>query len=290
LLRLVHAIEDRSECQDFSAIRNKGDTTDEEEAAAAKQEAEAQEEEKKDEPDEDEKEEEKKEEVEEEEKKSPEEAKKEQEEKAKRKAAREEKFNSVKEQLQKMRLATIFDVWSDDAANSRCFKGFTDDQKTKLEKVKTALEKPKKNQIFQAWSKYSEKHANDRKLTWEQTLQSTRPIACFNDISVKDTYAELLEIFDQASLRFVWAFVRVFNKNYIKTIRLINQTNTAVAIPERAQPMCISAYLNSAKNICLSQAKSELKFLIMNRTAITVGEHDDSLPKIVFRRMKDASE
>ena len=54
--------------------------------------------------------------------------------------------------------------------------------------------------------------------------------------------------------------------------------------------MCISAYLNSAKNICLAQPKNELKYLMMQRTAITVGEHDDSIPKISLRRMKDASQ
>ena len=66
-----------------------------------------------------------------------------------------------------MRLATIFDVWSDDAANSRSFKNFTDDQKTKLQKVQTALEKPKKKKIWQTWKTYAEKHASDRRLTWE---------------------------------------------------------------------------------------------------------------------------
>lgn len=54
--------------------------------------------------------------------------------------------------------------------------------------------------------------------------------------------------------------------------------------------MSISGYLNSAKNICLSKVKDELKFLIMKRTAITVEENDDSVPKIIFRRMKDASD
>lgn len=91
-----------------------------------------------------------------------------------------------------MRLATIIQVWSDDSANTRCFKNFTEDQKKKLQKVMSALQKPKKSKIYKAWKGYSEKHASDRRLTWEQTLQETRPIACFNDISVKDSYAGLL--------------------------------------------------------------------------------------------------
>lgn len=45
----------------------------------------------------------------------------------KRKEEREKRLSEIKLKLQKMRLATIFDVWSDDAANSKCFKSFTDD-------------------------------------------------------------------------------------------------------------------------------------------------------------------
>ena len=74
----------------------------------------------------------------------------------------------------------------------------TEEQKSKLKKVQDTLSKPKKTKIFSAWQTWAKKHASDRKLTWEQTLQSTRPISCFNDISVKDMYAEVLEIFDQA--------------------------------------------------------------------------------------------
>jgi len=75
LLRFVHTIEDRCEHKDFSAIRDRGDTTDEELAEFEKKAKEEQEEEKKGEPDEEVKEEEKKEEADEEEdKKSPEEA------------------------------------------------------------------------------------------------------------------------------------------------------------------------------------------------------------------------
>jgi len=54
--------------------------------------------------------------------------------------------------------------------------------------------------------------------------------------------------------------------------------------------MSISAYLNSAKNICLSHAKNDLRQLIVNRTAIPATEDDTNLPRIVFRRLKDASE
>ena len=52
--------------------------------------------------------------------------------------------------------------------------------------------------------------------------------------------------------------------------------------------MSIGAYLSTAKDICLAQAKNDLKFLILNRTAIPVAEND-LLPKIVFTRLKDAS-
>lgn len=52
--------------------------------------------------------------------------------------------------------------------------------------------------------------------------------------------------------------------------------------------MSIGAYLSSAKDLCLSQAKSDLKYLILNRTAINVAEND-LLPKIIFTRLKDAS-
>jgi len=97
-----------------------------------------------------------------------------------------------------MRLATFLEVWSDDAANSRCFKNFTDDQKEKVNKVQATLNKPKKKNIFTTWKKWAKKHSNERKLTPEQTLQSTKPINCFNDVSVKETYAVLLQTFDQA--------------------------------------------------------------------------------------------
>jgi len=126
LIRFIHKIEDRSERKDFSEIRNRGDTTDEEEAKAATAEKTV-EEEKKGEPDEEMKEEEKKELEPEEEKKSPEEVKKEQEEKARRKAEKEEKLKSVKEKLQRMKLATIFETWSDDAANSKLDKSLSEE-------------------------------------------------------------------------------------------------------------------------------------------------------------------
>ena len=156
----------------------------------------------------------------------------------------------------------------------------TEEQKTKLKKAQDSLNKPKKTKIFSPWKIWAKKHSNDRKLTWEQTLQSTRPICCFNDIAVKDAYAEVLDNFDQAQLRFVWAFVRIFNKNFTKAIRFINQTHTPIAVPEESvQPMCIGAYLSSAKDICLAQAKNDLKYLILNRSTINVAE-DDLLPKI----------
>ena len=52
--------------------------------------------------------------------------------------------------------------------------------------------------------------------------------------------------------------------------------------------MSIGAYLSSAKDICLAQAKSDLKYLILTRSTINMAE-DDLLPKIVFTRLKDAS-
>jgi len=55
--------------------------------------------------------------------------------------------------------------------------------------------------------------------------------------------------------------------------------------------MSISAYLNAAKNICFAKAKNDLKYLILQRTAVSGGEDNEAnLPKIIFRRMKDASE
>lgn len=100
----------------------------------------------------------------------------------------------------------------------------------------------------------------------------------------------MLDVFDQAKLRFVWAFISLFNKHFSKTVRFINQSTSAMAIPEKARPMSISGYLNSSKEICLQQAKNELKHLVLMRTAIPVAEDDSNLPKIVFRRMKDASQ
>lgn len=47
----------------------------------------------------------------------------------------------------------------------------TEDEKTKLKKVKDALNKPKKSKIFKEWKPWAQKHSNDRKLSWEQTLQ-----------------------------------------------------------------------------------------------------------------------
>ena len=46
----------------------------------------------------------------------------------------------------------------------------TEEQKTKLKKVKDALNKPKKAKIFSPWKKWAQKHASDRQLTWEQTI------------------------------------------------------------------------------------------------------------------------
>ena len=83
----------------------------------------------------------------------------------------------------------MWDFWQNLACNEKDKKSMTEEQKTKIKKVKDALDKPKKAKIFSPWKTWAIKHANDRKLTWEQTLQSTRPISCFNDIGVKDTYA-----------------------------------------------------------------------------------------------------
>ena len=104
LLRLIHKVPDRSKLEDFSSILNLGDTTDEDRQA----ENAACEDEKKGKPDEDVKEEEKKEIAEEEDKKSPEMDK---DSKAKHKADKQEKLKSIKEQLQKMKIATIWEVW-----------------------------------------------------------------------------------------------------------------------------------------------------------------------------------
>lgn len=55
--------------------------------------------------------------------------------------------------------------------------------------------------------------------------------------------------------------------------------------------MSISAYLNNMKEICLNQAKNELKHLVMARTAIpSQDENDKNLPKIKLHRLKDASD
>ena len=289
LIRLVHRVPDRSQTQDFSDIRNRGDTTDEEEAKAAK----SAEEEKKGEPDEEIKEEEKKELAEEEDKEAPKEEDKKSPEnaeaKAKKKAAKQAKLKSVKDELQKMKIATIWNDWRQYAFNEKEEKAMTEDEKTKLKKVKDALNKPKKSKIFKEWKPWAQKHSNDRKLSWEQTLQQARPISCFNDISVTDVYAEILNIFDQAQLRFAWTFVQVFNKYFTTSIRFINQSNTPISVPiERAQPMTIGAYLNSAKDICMAKAKNDLKYLILTRTAIAADE-SGQLPKITFTRLKDAS-
>ena len=66
----------------------------------------------------------------------------------------------------------------------------------KIKKAQSTLDKPKKSKILRAWKAWANKHANDRKLTWEQTLQSTDPISCFNDLSVSDVYAEVFNVFD----------------------------------------------------------------------------------------------
>lgn len=63
-----------------------------------------------------------------------------------------------------------------------------------------------------------------------------------------------------------------------------------MAVPDSSQPMCISAYLNQAKDIGLQRAKNDLKNLILTRTAIPVEEDDTNLPKILFSRIKDASD
>jgi len=54
--------------------------------------------------------------------------------------------------------------------------------------------------------------------------------------------------------------------------------------------MCISAYLNCAKDVCLAQAKTDLRYLILERTAIAADDDQKSLPRIVFARLKNASE
>lgn len=169
LIRFLSTMDGHSERKDFSAILNRGDTTDEEEAKASKA---SQEEEKKGGPDEEVKEEEKKEvEEEEEEKKEPEAETKDKEAKAKRKAAKEAKLKKVKAELQKIRLATYLDCWREQSANAKDLKSLSDDQKTKLAKVRSQVhEKPQKNKIFTSWKKWAKNHANDRKLTWEQTL------------------------------------------------------------------------------------------------------------------------
>lgn len=153
LLRLIGQIPGRSEAKDFSEILNRGDTTDEEDAAAAK----AAEEEQKGAPDEEEKEEEKKELAEEEDKKAPEEEDKKEntDAKAKRKAAKQEKLKSAKAALQKMTIATVFDVWRQDAFNSRDCKEMTEEQKTQLQKAQKRLNKPKLRKIFSAWKPWA---------------------------------------------------------------------------------------------------------------------------------------
>ena len=56
------------------------------------------------------------------------------------------------------------------------------------------------------------------------------------------------------------------------------------------QPVSIGAYLSVTKDLCLAKSKNDLKFLILDRTAIHVDESDNHLlPKIVFSRLKDAS-
>lgn len=109
---------------------------------------------------------------------------------------------------------------------------------------------------------------------------------------MKDNYAEVLEIFGQAQVRFAWAFIRVFNKYFSKALRFIKQTDTPVAVPEaRGQLMTIGAYLSATKDLCLTKAKNDLKTVVLTRTAKAVS--DDSaeaqLPRIVFTRLKDAS-
>ena len=87
--------------------------------------------------------------------------------KSKRKAEKEAKVKSVREALQKMKTATIFDIWQKDSFDQKQSKNLTDDQKAKIKKVKSTLEKPKITKIFSVWKAWANKHANDRKLTWE---------------------------------------------------------------------------------------------------------------------------
>lgn len=61
-----------------------------------------------------------------------------------------------------MKLATIFEVWNQDAANEKDKKAMTEEQKTKLKKVQDALNKPKKAKIFGPWKTWAKKHASDR--------------------------------------------------------------------------------------------------------------------------------
>ena len=139
MVRLIHKVPDRSDIQDFSDILNRGSTTDEEDKAAEKREQEGdKEEEKKGEPDEEVKEEEKKELSEEEDKKEEVEESKEPvaklpspqkdaEKKAKDKADRQSKIKSVKEQLQKMKIATMWDFWQNYAINEKDKKQMTEE-------------------------------------------------------------------------------------------------------------------------------------------------------------------
>lgn len=76
-----------------------------------------------------------------------------------------------------------------------------------------------------------------------------------------------------------------FNEHFGVAVSFINQTQSIGSLPSNALPMSIAAYLSCVKELGLSDIKGEMRYLILDKTALKVEEP----PIVSYDRLKLAA-
>mmetsp|Transcript_12475 Transcript_12475/g.20966 ORF Transcript_12475/g.20966 Transcript_12475/m.20966 type:complete len:127 (+) Transcript_12475:488-868(+) len=91
---------------------------------------------------------------------------------------------------------------------------------------------------------------------------------------------------EQVELNYIWSLIKTFSKYFAETVPLIKCSSKIYDLPEGgAIPIAMAVYLSTLRNLCLSNTKYELKYLILKKTAV----EREKTPVLHFERLKLAN-
>lgn len=126
---------------------------------------------------------------------------------------------------------------------------------------------------------------NDIRLLQKHNLKED-PIFIFDDTLVYSNYPQMSTQLSLMDMRYNWGLMRVFNKYLIQAVHFINMSDSVPFIPKHSIPFTMASILSTARTLCLSSLKAELRHSVLEETAL----YREQCPDLFFERLKMAHE